>query len=124
MIGYETRDTRIRSVVIFGVGLLIVIVAVLFVMNRLFGFLATHEDQGPPPSPLALEREIPPAPRLQVDGTADLRTFRSGEEKVLATYGWVDQKAGVVRIPIERAIDLLAEKGLPARSQSQGLGIR
>ncbi len=124
MTGYETRDTSIRNVVIFGVGLLAVIVAVLFFMNRMFGFLSSHEDSGPPPSPLALEREIPPAPRLQVDGAADQKHFRSDEEKVLARYGWVNRQEGIVRIPIERAIDLLAEKGLPARSQSQELGIK
>ena len=43
------------------------------------------------------------------------RSCGSEENKVLDHYAWVDQNAGVVRIPIERAIDVLAEKGLPYR---------
>ncbi len=39
-----------------------------------------------------------------------------GQEKVLSSYGWVDQKAGIARIPIARAIDIVAAQGLPARS--------
>lgn len=38
-----------------------------------------------------------------------------GEEKVLNSYGWVDQKAGIARIPISRAIDIIAAQGLPSR---------
>jgi hypothetical protein len=34
----------------------------------------------------------------------------------LSSYGWVDREAGIVRIPIDRAMDLLAERGLPARA--------
>jgi len=39
------------------------------------------------------------------------------EEKALYTYGWVDEKAGTVHIPIERAMDLLVQRGLPVRAQ-------
>ena len=45
--------------------------------------------------------------------------MRAAEEQVLTTYGWVDQQKGVVRVPIDRAIDLLAQKGLPSRPQSE-----
>ncbi len=34
------------------------------------------------------------------------------------SYGWVDQPAGVVRIPIDRAMELLAQRGLPTRPQA------
>ena len=121
---HETRDTNVRSVVIFGAGLLVVVVVVLFAMNRMFSFLAARKDSGPPASPLALTREIPPEPRLQLDDSANLKALQSAEEKVLASYGWVNEKEGIVRIPIERAIELLAKRGLPARSESQAPGIR
>ena len=39
------------------------------------------------------------------------------EERTLYSYGWVDERAGIVRIPIERAMDLLVQRGLPLRSQ-------
>jgi hypothetical protein len=56
-----------------------------------------------------------PAPKLQPDPVADLNKFRASVEQRLNSYGWTDQKAGVVHIPIERAIDLMSEKGLPTR---------
>lgn len=49
-----------------------------------------------------------PMPRLQPDPTADLNKFRMVEEQRLNSYGWVDPKAGRIRIPIERAIDVTA----------------
>ncbi len=48
-----------------------------------------------------------------------MRSLRDGQEATLAGYGWVDRKAGVVRVPIERAMDLVAERGVP-----QGKGPR
>ncbi|HEV3263716.1 MAG TPA: hypothetical protein VG013_43175, partial [Gemmataceae bacterium] len=58
-----------------------------------------------------------PAPRLEVTPAVDLQAVRAAEEKELSTYGWVDQQKGVVRLPIDRAIDLLAQKGLPSRQE-------
>jgi len=55
-------------------------------------------------------------PRLQLSPPADLEAFRAGEETDLTTYGWVNKTAGVVRIPIDQAMDLLLQKGLPMRS--------
>jgi hypothetical protein len=47
----------------------------------------------------------------------DLKAMRSEEDVLLHSYGWLDQRAGIVRIPIERAMKLLAERGLPNQSQ-------
>ncbi len=49
-----------------------------------------------------------------------LRALRRAEDQRLHTYGWVDREAGVVRIPIERAMGLIAERGLPARPEPEG----
>jgi len=49
-----------------------------------------------------------PGPHLQPNPVADLNKFRVREEQELNTYGWVDQQAGKIHIPIERAIDILA----------------
>lgn len=59
------------------------------------------------------DSQIPPRPRLQPDPPLELAEFRNSEEQKLTRYGWVDRKAQVVRIPIDRAIDLLAERGIP-----------
>lgn len=55
-------------------------------------------------------------PRLQLKPPEELNNFRAGEETALNTYGWIDRTAGVVRIPIDRAMDLVLERGLPTRS--------
>jgi hypothetical protein len=52
-------------------------------------------------------------PRLQINPAADLSALRRAEDGVLANYGWVTQPSGIVRLPIERAITLTAERGLP-----------
>jgi hypothetical protein len=48
-----------------------------------------------------------------------LNDVRKREEDTLSTYGWVDQSAGTVHIPIDRAMDLLAQQGLPVRQAGQ-----
>ena len=59
-----------------------------------------------------------PQPRLETNETREINTFRLQEEQTLHSYGWVDQQAGVVRIPIDRAMELLAQRGLPTRPQA------
>ncbi len=57
--------------------------------------------------------QLPPNPRLQPDPVGDLHYLRTAEDNVLNTYGWVDKNAGVVRIPVARAMFLLSQQGLP-----------
>jgi hypothetical protein len=55
-----------------------------------------------------------PTPRLQLDdGNRDIADLHAREDILLDHYTWVDQSKGVVRIPIERAMQIIAEKGLP-----------
>ena len=54
-------------------------------------------------------------PVLQIDPVADLKAYEAQEEELLNSYGWVDKGAGVARIPIDRAIDIIAKQGLPHR---------
>jgi len=69
--------------------------------------------------PLAAgQQKEPPAPRLQTQPFKDVHLLRQGENAHLASYGWVDQPAGVTRIPIDRAMALVVERGLPARSET------
>ena len=56
-----------------------------------------------------------PGPAILVAEPTVLEMYRTREERELATYGWVDQNTGVVRIPIERAKELLLQRGLPTR---------
>ncbi|MFO0588497.1 MAG: hypothetical protein U0441_13195 [Polyangiaceae bacterium] len=77
--------------------------------------------EDPPRSPIweANERVIPPEPRLQTDPPADMRDLRAREDVTLHTYGWSDEQASTVHIPIERAIDLAANGVKPAVSDEE-----
>src|SRR5213595_1496366 len=81
-----------------------------------FRALEAHDrKQNEPVSPLvsASLRRTPPEPRLEPDPLAPRRRMRASEDAVLTTYGWVDRNAGVARIPLTRAMDLLVQRGLP-----------
>ena len=54
----------------------------------------------------------PQGPRLQTQPFKDVYTLRQAERDNLTTYGWVDESAGIVRMPIEDAMRLATEKGL------------
>ena len=62
---------------------------------------------------------MPPEPRLQTTPREDLRILREQEDAVLNSYGWVDRSTGVVRIPIEEAMKLTVQRGLPARTSPE-----
>ena len=66
-------------------------------------------------------KEVPqyPAPALQVKPQVDLQTYRARAERDLNSYGWIDQAHGITKIPIDRAMNLLAARGLPVRPAVQ-----
>lgn len=69
--------------------------------------------------PLAVGQEqVPPAPRLQTQPFKDVYQLKTEQRGVLHGYGWVDKEHGVVHIPIDRAMDLMLERGLPARADA------
>ena len=111
-IHHEGSDVDPRSLAKFGVGLFLLIGMALLSMEWMFKYLTARQQLGPPPSPLAEIGLLPPEPHLQVTPALDLRALRTKEDAVLSSYGWVDRTSGIVRIPIERAIDLVAERGL------------
>jgi hypothetical protein len=130
---FERRDIGIGGVLWFLVGLAAAGVIITFGVSSFYHYLDTrNQAEQPPLSPLVTNvpkdtRHLPtdykdylkqnfPSPQLEIDERTQLDQIRVKEEDTLATYGWVDQKAGVVRIPIERAMDLIAQRGLPTRT--------
>jgi hypothetical protein len=63
--------------------------------------------------PATAPSSLVPAPRLQVDPHRDFQQLDESQRKVLDSYGWVNRPDAVVRIPIDRAMDLVVERGLP-----------
>ena len=126
----ETRDIEVRGLAWFAASLLIsgiVISLVLWGMFRYFeGKLASLDPQDTPVVAEQRLREPPPPtdpaarfpqPRLQSNAAEENARQRFAEDRVLASYGWRDAPAGVVRIPIDRAMDLVAQRGLPVRAE-------
>lgn len=112
--GYEKSDLRPKPILIFGVILsLVTILAFVatYGMIRLLGWWERPRLETPA-SPLAT-RTLPPEPRLQVEAPRELKNLRGAEQEVLTTYAWVSKEAGIARIPIERAMQLVLERGLP-----------
>jgi hypothetical protein len=113
---YEANRVRSRPIFIFGAALVVTTAIILLLMGGLFWRFNRQEAKTDPRPPLlANTRQPPPAPRLQISPMKDLQTIQAAEEEILSGYGWVDRPNGVVRIPISRALDLLIERGLPAR---------
>jgi hypothetical protein len=118
---HETSDVDIRAVLGFGLGLLLAGIVIHILIWLLFTFFSERQASHVAPEfPLAAgqENRLPPEPRLQTTPRQDLRDFRAQEDAILESYGWVDKNAGIVRIPIERAMQLTVEQGLPARPAS------
>ena len=124
--GFEREDMTAQSVLGFLISLAVGGVIVYFVIWGLYHFMdARQRARQPQPGPLVKQVEMDtrkvspdditrfPQPRLEQNERLEINDFRLKEEQTLNSYGWVDQKAGVVRIPIERAMQLLAQRGLP-----------
>jgi len=117
-VGHETTDAEIAPLVRFAVSLAATVIVSALVVIGLYKYLDDREQAekaGRHPLAAGIVRPLPPPPRLQTYPFDDIKELRKAENKVLDHYAWVDQNAGVVQIPIERAIDVLAEKGLPYR---------
>ena len=110
---HEHSDVNAWMVGKFGIALVLLCITAMGLLFGLFRYFESTEEGGRPP---ATAVKLPPAPRLETSEVQDLQAIRAAEEQLLTTYGWVDQQKGVVRIPIARAIDLLAQRGLPSRT--------
>ncbi len=90
----------------------------------MFSYMAHRERAADTPrSDLAVPQgQNPPAPNLLTDEAGNLRAFRAREDEVLSTYGWADANQQAVRIPIDRAKELILQRGLPARPAAPAAG--
>jgi hypothetical protein len=121
--GDERFDSEIdvRRIGWFLVWLAVGAIVTCVLMYALYrDFQAREERTDRPASPLVdrSRPRLPPEPRLQVTPELDLQRYRSEQQALLGSYGWVDSSLGIVRIPIDRAIDLVAAQQLPWRAHA------
>jgi len=116
-VGHETEDANVRDIVITLACVAAGAALVCLMVYGIFRYLADHPLTTAPPNPMAEtdRQQMPPAPRIEEHPAIELKDLRSKEEKILSTYGWTDKRAGVVRIPIDRAMELQLQRGFPTR---------
>jgi hypothetical protein len=117
----QQDNVNVKAIVKFAVGLIVVAVLIHLGIAGLFHYLNSGGADTIREYPLAAadQQRLPPEPRLQTNPRGDLRELRDQEDKVLNGYSWVDKSAGVVRIPIDRAMELTIQRGLPARKDAR-----
>jgi len=121
-VSYEPREADLRVVLAFLAALGLASVMVLLVLWGMFSyFRARSAERGPLPSPrMYTSAPSVPQPRLQPNPAADYDAYHGSGQAALNSYGWVDQKAGIARIPIDKAMELVVERGLPWKMPGAG----
>ncbi len=143
-LGYESRDVNIRGIIVFIVSMMVFVVVVAVVSYGVGKVLNAHlnKEDGPTskwsktvdirqlgnmPSSAAMQDKVAnlmqqfPTPRLEVsDGEEAVADLHAREDLLLDHYTWINQSKGTVRIPIERAMEVLAQQGLPVAPPVKG----
>jgi hypothetical protein len=112
---HERRDVDVLSLVTIALLLFFACVIIFLVVLGMMHYFKLHEPAktaGQANLPITTAGEFP-KPRLQIKGAVDLANLRAAEEAELGSYGWIDRSSGTVRIPINRAMELLLDRGLP-----------
>jgi hypothetical protein len=136
-LGYERTDANVTGIAVFLIALGIFAVVSAFLCYGIGKVINAHmnKEDGPnskwtktvdirqlgnmPSSPemqnkVAQLTQSFPTPRVQIDnGDQDIASLHAREDLLLDSYTWIDQSKGTVRIPIERAMELIAQRGLP-----------
>ena len=122
---HEVSDVNAWAVGKFAIALVLLSIVSLAGLFGLFRYLIAEEGGKVPVAARQYEidaRRRPPAPQLEETPELDLSRERAAEDKLLNSYAWIDQQSGTVRIPVSQAMQMLAQKGLPARTQApQGI---
>ncbi len=121
--GFEQTDVSARAMLKWAVGLFSFLALCMLVT---FGYyVALQGPVGRRPVAAVREERLPPWPRLQANPARDLAAYQREQSALVGTYGWVDRRRGIVRLPVDRAIELVLHRGLPdwrARMEMKGDG--
>jgi hypothetical protein len=113
--GEFDREINVRAILWSGFWLVVVTLAAnLLMWWFLRGFQVYDEHHEVKMMPMAVQnpQQPPPLPRLQLDPTKDMVAMRADEETALHHAGWLDHEGGTLRVPIEVAIDAIAQRGV------------
>jgi hypothetical protein len=122
-VSYEATDISPRPVLLTGLGIVaITVISGLIVLGILaWDLRARAEQPSDVPSIARGVRVSPPEPRLQSSPRIDFENFRAQQLSALSASGWVDREKGIAHIPIEDAMRMIAERGLPPQQTPEDL---
>lgn len=113
--GYERRDISVPSLIKSIIALFVFLGAASVAGGLMYVAIVPREaGVETVKGPIVGENRKLPEPFVQPDPVTDIHTFRRAEEQVLNNYAWKDKAKGIVQLPVERAIELTAQRGLPA----------
>jgi hypothetical protein len=117
--GYETGDVGARWVGVAAAGLALAVIGIAALMG---GYVSLfNADQAGGSGRTAIEQTdlTPPKPRLEADPEGDARAINQSADRRLSEFGWTDRQGGIAHIPIDDAMQLLAQRGWPSRERGQ-----
>jgi hypothetical protein len=121
---HETREAVPRYILYFALGVAVSVAAGFLVSWGTLVYFRKHQQHPAPKSAVSRGRVLPPPgmPQLQAHPDTELQEYLKRQHDILDSYGWVNRKNGVVRIPIQRAMNILLQEGLPARNSKTPKG--
>lgn len=119
---FEPEDIKPRPVIYTGVGVVVFTIAVALLIHFVYGPLTRERERDGAQTPAAAARstQLPPQPNLQSTPQEDFQSFRAAQVGQLNKYNWIDKGKGVIGIPIQRAMDLTIQRGIPPQTGGRG----
>ena len=115
---HEESDVNVSAILRYGLGLAVIAVVIHVFLWWLLGiYERQHERAQTQVYPMAAgqQNRLPPSPRFQENPQQELQDLRAKQRALLDGYGWVSKETGIARIPIEDAMKMVVERGLPTR---------
>ena len=122
-VGHESRDVEARVYIYALLAIVVLTVFMNLFLSLVFWSLDRNEKKvngERPPMLKQLNLPKPPPPRLQISPRHDLEELHAREDEELNSYGWISPEQGIVRLPIQKAMDLIVQRGLPTKNSSTG----
>lgn len=119
---HEESDVNVSAILRYGAGLLIIGALVHVSLWLLLGMFERQNERARTqvyPMAAGEQNRLPPTPRFQENPQQELQDLRAKQRALLEEYGWVNKEAGVARIPIEDAMKIIVQRGLPVKEAAK-----
>lgn len=116
---YETSDVSSKAMVRWAIGLAVFVVVSMALMLSYYALWRGPVGRRPAQ---VVERRLPPWPRLQANPVREYADYEAEQRRLMETYGWTDRQRGMVRIPVDQAIQRVVRDGLPTWASNEKRG--